>query len=181
MIEGASEAMYKIHKEASLLLSNLNHTKETVKLSKEFIKIESTCVDDIIEYLTNYQVALHKKQRNPKKPKVNTAFAKTKLIDCKLCGIFFESEEVKPRHFRCQHMTKYCCSEKNCDASFISKQKFDYHVLCHNKPQGMKHICDKCDASFLYKSQLKMHMNKHSDGKPYACEKCSSHYRNVGD
>ena len=101
--------MYKIHKEAPLLLSNLNCTKETVKISKEFIKVESACVNDVIEYLTNYKVALHKKQR---KPKVNTAVAKKKLIDCKLCGIFFKSEDEKSRHFRCQHTTKYHCSVK---------------------------------------------------------------------
>ena len=94
------------------------------------------CVNDVIEYMTNYKVALHKKQR---KPKVNTAVAKKKLIDCKLCGIFFKSEEQKSRHFRCQHTTKYHCSVKNCDVSFISKQKFDYHVLSHNKPQDKKH------------------------------------------
>ncbi|KAB0797596.1 hypothetical protein PPYR_08589 [Photinus pyralis] len=59
-----------------------------------------------------------------------------------------------------------------CLKSFTKQSHLTLHKRTHTNLEDKLHVCDVCGQRFNYSYLLKRHSFKHSDKKPFPCEKC---------
>lgn len=83
------------------------------------------------------------------------------------CAERFARDDLLHRHI-VNHMLIQC---DNCHKTYTH-----YHK-CEVPAAEKKFICDSCGKGFVTRYQLKIHMNSHTDNRPYKCDVCGKSFR----
>lgn len=126
-------------------------------------------------------------QPNPKKNRYN----------CYLCAKSFEFPKLLTKHMQTHQNVEYKCCIDGCEEKFDSDDSLLDHLKGHLKAvckncqksyiqlphivhkclKYKQHICDYCGKIFPEKYALMIHVNGHTDNRPYSCDVCGKAYR----
>ena len=74
------------------------------------------------------------------------------MVSCNLCPQEFKDNFNFSRHFKANHICKYC------EKQFSDKDKMKSHRKHCSKREDLINVCTHCNKQFEYKSSLKVHM-----------------------
>ncbi|XP_021368277.1 flocculation protein FLO11-like isoform X8 [Mizuhopecten yessoensis] len=97
---------------------------------------------------------------------------------CALCLTGCQGQQALRMHVLSHHGPEYTHICFECGGRlFKSYQGYKKHEkLCHRGGQDCK-TCQVCGKSFPNDSSLKQHLQKHTDQRPFACDKCGKNYK----
>ena len=88
---------------------------------------------------------------------------------CLDCPRIFKSQYLLDNHIKRFHPAggKFICI--HCNKTFISRNKYTYHMKIHGT---VKHACPECKKEFSKKSHLTNHVLIHTNERPFECDIC---------
>ena len=102
--------------------------------------------------------------------------AKRWKIRCKLCDNTFSSVKELNTHHHKDHSIVQC---PKCDKYFSMQSWLDKHSYSHKEA---KYSCELCGKCFQFKSRLNQHMVTHINKKlPCPKKSCDREFKNIGD
>ena len=102
--------------------------------------------------------------------------AKRRKISCKLCFNTFSSVKELNTHHRKDHGIVQC---PECDKYFSTQSSLDKHSYSHKEA---KYSCELCGKCFQFESRLNQHMVTHINKKlPCPKKSCDREFKNIGD
>ena len=72
------------------------------------------------------------------------------MVSCNLCSQEFKDNFNFSRHFKANHICKYC------EKQFSDKDKMKSHRQHCSKREDLTNVCTHCNKQFEYKSSLKV-------------------------
>ncbi|KAL3876693.1 hypothetical protein ACJMK2_034497 [Sinanodonta woodiana] len=95
-------------------------------------------------------------------------------FECNICGRVLRTKESLRRHKSTVHGTEtpYKCDQ--CGMQFKHKDPFSRHQKLHEHP---RHSCEVCGKSFHDLYYFKLHLQFHTNEKPWICEVCGKAFR----
>lgn len=105
----------------------------------------------------------------------------SKTIPCRRCSQMFKSKCTLQDHMRIHHMGKGSYECNICEATFLQKSKFRYHIKKHKEAGQLYHHykCPECDEMFDTLNALRKHSLMHTNGKPFECYLCHKRYAGI--
>ena len=93
-------------------------------------------------------------------------------FSCELCGKCFQFESMLNQHMVTHITKKLPCPKKSCDREFKNIGDLNRHMNVHTK--GGWYHCDKCSYKNKDKRNTDSHMRKHDnlENSRYECDKC---------
>ena len=104
----------------------------------------------------------------------NAVHATDKPFQCEVCDYKAKTKERLRRHIHANHDTNRVYNCKECGAVFDRWRSLDNHRREHLKVSFFCHFCPK---SFKTNEHFKLHLNTHSDERPYSCKVCGKAYK----
>ncbi|XP_067910714.1 oocyte zinc finger protein XlCOF6 isoform X2 [Heterodontus francisci] len=99
---------------------------------------------------------------------------KSDLFYCPKCPSFYSSENVRDLHSACHYEDAFKCTQ--CDFTDEAWSKV-YKHLCNHDSSIKPHGCTDCDKRFFRKVELKEHMAKHYEARPFLCQFCGRTFK----
>ncbi|XP_038652583.1 oocyte zinc finger protein XlCOF6 isoform X2 [Scyliorhinus canicula] len=93
---------------------------------------------------------------------------------CSKCPSFYSSENVRDLHSACHYQNAFKCTE--CDFTDQAWNKV-YKHLCNHDNSIKPHGCTDCDKRFFRTVELKEHMAKHNETRPFLCQFCGRTFK----
>ncbi|ESO07210.1 hypothetical protein HELRODRAFT_76371, partial [Helobdella robusta] len=93
---------------------------------------------------------------------------------CKKCRVLYQGDELEEHERLCSgEKQNWICPICQKEFKFLSVMK------AHARGGEKKFRCDwpNCGKAFCHTDNLKVHYRRHTDEKPYKCDKCASSYR----
>lgn len=95
---------------------------------------------------------------------------------CEICGKSVEGKQPMRRHMAKEHSkTGFFC--KTCKQQFNTLSELRKHVKHHKKPVDESVFCEICGKKLKNPNTLKIHLQIHSDDKPYKCDVCGACFK----
>lgn len=97
---------------------------------------------------------------------------------CSVCSMYFKNKEEEDAHKQEKHQKTFDC--KICGNSYMHAIGLKTHTMLKHKPEQVQNWkCSVCQKIFPTKGRLKVHMNVHSDFRPYTCEHCGTSFKSL--
>ena len=98
---------------------------------------------------------------------------------CQHCGKQFKNLANLSVHIKiCSGDLKFDCIK--CDKKFPIKSLLKKHISIRHNSE-FHFVCNICKKGFAKKSDLKTHMNSHSENRPFKCSKCNCCYKSLSN
>ena len=99
--------------------------------------------------------------------------SKNKLHVCRTCGESFAFEgEWKQHRFKHRRIAAFPCNQ--CIKRFMRKGELTKHLKAH---ENKDYNCDQCRYMTKDPRNLKQHLKRHSDDRPYVCMRCTVSFK----
>ena len=90
--------------------------------------------------------------------------SKTRHLRCMVCDAIFESKREINKHHHTEHANVTC---PDCCRTFPTPDTLSHHRYIHQT--NHQHTCKYCDKKCAFESDLKRHMEKHTEESPWIC------------
>lgn len=90
---------------------------------------------------------------------------------CGTCMISFTNKIKYHRHLKLHDTTKQIKCE-HCEEMFSKKIHLNVHLRSHMRKEDKQFVCSICGEPFIFEYLLKQHSYKHSEKRPFTCNKC---------
>lgn len=95
---------------------------------------------------------------------------------CEICGKSVEGKQPMRRHMAKEHSkTGFIC--KTCKQQFNTLNELRKHEKRHKKPLDKSVFCEICGKKLKTPNTLKIHLQIHSDDKPFKCNVCGACFK----
>uniref|UniRef100_A0A336MKI2 CSON003046 protein n=1 Tax=Culicoides sonorensis TaxID=179676 RepID=A0A336MKI2_CULSO len=94
-------------------------------------------------------------------------------FECDICKWKSKTKSALYSHMKSLHMEKSFHSCEYCDAQYKSISGLKYHIIQYHSTDTTMQKCHLCDFETKQEFLLRRHIKRHSDDRPYICEKCN--------
>lgn len=104
--------------------------------------------------------------------------AHSRQYPCTKCETVFKLKQSLREHMKKFHAVRESFQCNMCKKSFYSHLHLKKHVQSHEKSKPSKqHFCSECDAVFAKAWDLKLHIRRHTNERPFVCSVCGSGFK----
>ncbi|XP_060706072.1 oocyte zinc finger protein XlCOF6 [Hemiscyllium ocellatum] len=96
------------------------------------------------------------------------------LFYCSKCPSFYSSQHLRDMHSACHYEDVFKCTE--CDFTDEAWTKV-YKHLCNHDNSIKPHGCTDCGKRFFRTVELKEHMARHNEARPFLCQFCGRTFK----
>ena len=138
---------------------------------------KANALDSLQEQTVHHLTTLHVGTNGTMTPSTEMPTpAKRQKIRCKLCVNTFSSVKELNRHHHKDHGIVQC---PECDKYFSTQSSLDKHSYSHKEA---KYSCELCGKCFQFESRINQHMVTHINKKlPCPKKSCDREFKNIGD
>lgn len=90
---------------------------------------------------------------------------------CEECMLSYRNKNTFQRHIKTHDKSKQWKCE-HCQQRFAKQLHLNVHLRTHIRKEDKEFVCSTCGEQFTYEYLLKQHFYKHTDKKPFPCDKC---------
>ena len=88
------------------------------------------------------------------------------------CNLEFSQRSIMMQHNRSVHLHQpFFCPHKPCNHRYQSQKALKAHIKEHHD-KCFKFKCTVCGQKFIHKGQYNIHLTRHTNVKPFACNHC---------